>query len=50
MNDLIPPQKWSGSLSMAYLCEEMYMIGTPGIFLILLLRSLSQVATIKIRC
>ena len=31
--------------SMVYLCCDMNMMGTPGIFLILLLKSLSQVAT-----
>ena len=35
----------SDILSMVYLWDIMYMIGTPGTFRILLLRSLSQVAT-----
>jgi hypothetical protein len=35
----------SGIRSMLNLRLLMYMIGTPGIFLIFLLRSLSQVAT-----
>ena len=40
-----PPIAASGSRSMEYLCSLMYMMGTPGTFLILLLRSRSQVAT-----
>ena len=42
--------KASGILSIEYLRLATYIIGTPGIFLSLLLRSLSQVATIKHRC
>ena len=37
---------WSGSRSIAYLRRTMYIKGTPGIFRILLLSSLSHVATI----
>lgn len=40
----------SAMRSMVYLCDMIYIIGTPGTFLILLLRSLSQVATIKHLC
>ena len=40
---------WSGSRSTTYFRAWMYMIGTPGIFLNLFLRSLSHVATMKHR-
>jgi hypothetical protein len=42
--------KASGILSMLYFRLATYMMGTPGIFLSLLFKSLSQVATMKQRC
>lgn len=39
---IYPP---SGNRSMAYFLSLMYIMGTPGILRIFLLRSLSQVAT-----
>ena len=40
-----PPIVASGSLSIVYLRDCRYMMGTPGIFRIRLLKSRSQVAT-----
>jgi len=40
----------SGILSIVYLWLCRYITGTPGIFLILRFKSLSQVATMKQRC
>ena len=53
ITDRIPRRTWiyyyeigtSGNLSIAYFLDWILMIGTPGIFRILLFKSLSQVAT-----